>query len=58
MLELFDPETLRFFILQAHYRSPLDYSDQNLREAQSALQRLYEALAACDAAIAQKRRLW
>ncbi len=54
VLELFDPETLRFFILQAHYRSPLDYSDQNLREAQSALQRLYEALAACDAAIAQK----
>lgn len=48
VLELFDPETLRFFILQAHYRSPLDYSDQNLREAQSGLSRIYESLAALD----------
>ncbi|MCE1226566.1 MAG: cysteine--tRNA ligase [Geobacteraceae bacterium] len=48
VLELFDPETLRFFILQAHYRSPLDYSDQNLREAQAGLSRIYEALAALD----------
>jgi len=52
VLELFDPETLRFFILQAHYRSPLDYSDQNLREAQAGLSRIYEALAALDQALA------
>ena len=52
VLELFDPETLRFFILQAHYRSPLDYSDQNLREAQAGLSRIYEALAALDVALA------
>jgi cysteinyl-tRNA synthetase len=51
VLELFDPETLRFFILQAHYRSPLDYSDQNLREAQVGLSRIYEALAALDLAL-------
>jgi len=51
VLELFDPETLRFFILQAHYRSPLDYSDQNLREAQAGLTRIYEALAALDLAL-------
>ncbi len=51
VLELFDPETLRFFILQAHYRSPLDYSDQNLREAQAGLARIYEALAALDLAL-------
>ncbi|QOX77635.1 cysteine--tRNA ligase [Trichlorobacter lovleyi] len=51
VLELFDPETLRFFILQAHYRSPLDYSDQNLREAQAGLSRIYEALAALDLAL-------
>jgi len=51
VLELFDPETLRFFILQAHYRSPLDYSDQNLREAQTGLSRIYEALAALDLAL-------
>jgi cysteinyl-tRNA synthetase len=52
VLELFDPETLRFFILQAHYRSPLDYSDQNLREAQAGLSRIYEALAALDQVLA------
>lgn len=51
VLELFDSETLRFFILQAHYRSPLDYSDQNLREAQSGLTRIYEALAALEQAL-------
>jgi len=51
VLELFDPETLRFFILQAHYRSPLDYSDQNLREAQTGLSRIYDALAALDLAL-------
>ena len=53
VLELFDPEVLRFFILQAHYRSPLDYSDQNLREAQTGLSRIYEALAALDEALAK-----
>lgn len=51
VLELFDSETLRFFILQAHYRSPLDYSDQNLSEAQAGLARIYGALAALDAAL-------
>ncbi len=53
VLELFDPETLRFFILQAHYRSPLDYSDQNLYEAQAGLSRIYEALAGLDKALAE-----
>jgi cysteinyl-tRNA synthetase len=52
VLELFDPETVRFFILQAHYRSPLDYSDQNLREAQAGLSRIYESLATLDDALA------
>jgi len=52
VLELFDSETLRFFILQAHYRSPLDYSDQNLREAQAGLARIYEALALLEEALA------
>ena len=51
VLELFDPETLRFFILQAHYRSPLDYSDQNLHEARAALTRIYEALAQLEFAL-------
>ncbi|NJD37091.1 MAG: cysteine--tRNA ligase [Geobacter sp.] len=54
VLQLFHPEVLRFFILQAHYRSPLDYSDQNLREAQAGLARIYEALAGLDAALAEQ----
>jgi cysteinyl-tRNA synthetase len=48
VMEIFDAETLRFFILSAHYRSPLDYSDQNLREAQTGLSRIYETLAAVE----------
>jgi len=51
VLEIFDPETIRFFVLQAHYRSPLDYSDQNLKEAQAGLTRIYEALALLDDAL-------
>ncbi|HEX9079720.1 MAG TPA: cysteine--tRNA ligase, partial [Desulfuromonadaceae bacterium] len=52
VLERFDPETLRFFILSAHYRSPIDFSDQNLNEAQAGLERIYSCLAAMDEALA------
>jgi cysteinyl-tRNA synthetase len=48
VLKKYDPETLRFFILSAHYRSPIDFSDQNLDEAQSGLERIYSCLAALD----------
>ncbi len=48
VLQQYDPETLRFFILSAHYRSPIDFSDQNLEEAQSGLERMYACLAALD----------
>ncbi len=44
ILKHFDPEVARFFILRAHYRSPLNYSDQNLEDARQALARLYTAL--------------
>lgn len=44
VLKLYDPEVLRYFILSAHYRSPLDYSDQELDSARQALSRLYTAL--------------
>ena len=46
ILEKFDPEVVRFFILTAHYRSPIDFSDQNLKEARAGLTRFYEALQA------------
>ena len=45
ILKEYDAEVLRFFILTAHYRSPIDFSDQNLAEARLGLSRFYEALA-------------
>ncbi len=50
VLERYDAEVVRFFILRAHYRSPLNYSDQHLDEAKSGLGRLYGALRGVDAA--------
>ena len=44
VLKSFDAETLRFFIVRTHYRSPLNYSDAHLQDARSALKRLYTAL--------------
>jgi cysteinyl-tRNA synthetase len=44
VLAKFDAETLRFFIVRAHYRSPLNYSDVHLDDARGALKRLYTAL--------------
>ena len=43
ILEHYEPETLRFFILSTHYRSPLDFSDERLAEAQRSLSRLKTA---------------
>ena len=44
VLKKYDPEVVRFFILRAHYRSPLNYSDANLDDARNGLARLYTAL--------------
>jgi len=44
ILKSCDAEVVRFFILRAHYRSPLNYSDVHLQEARAALARLYTAL--------------
>ena len=44
VLQKYDAEVVRFFILRAHYRSPLNYSDAHLDDAKGALSRLYTAL--------------
>jgi cysteinyl-tRNA synthetase len=44
VLKSYDPEVVRFFIVRAHYRSPLNYSDVHLDDAKQALTRLYTAL--------------
>ena len=46
VLKKYDAEVVRFFILRAHYRSPLNYSDAHLDDARGALTRLYTALKA------------
>ena len=49
ILGSFDPEVVRFFIVRAHYRSPLNYSDAHMQDAKAALTRLYTALRECPA---------
>ena len=44
ILSKYDAEVIRFFILRAHYRSPLNYSDTHLDDAKSGLTRLYTSL--------------
>jgi cysteinyl-tRNA synthetase len=44
ILEHYHPEAVRLFLLSHHYRSPVDFSDQNLKEAQMGLDRLYALL--------------
>jgi cysteinyl-tRNA synthetase len=44
VLEQFDAEVVRFFILRAHYRSPLNYSDAHLDDAKRSLDSLYFTL--------------
>jgi cysteinyl-tRNA synthetase len=44
VLKEFDPEVVRYFILNSHYRSPLDYSDGSLKQAKAGLTTLYTAL--------------
>ncbi len=48
ILKKYDPEVVRFFIISAHYRSPIDFSDQNLEDAKAGLSRFYELLKAAD----------
>lgn len=44
VLKEYDAETVRFFVVRSHYRSPLNYSNVHLDDARSALKRLYTAL--------------
>jgi cysteinyl-tRNA synthetase len=44
VLARYDGETVRFFMLRTHYRSPFNFSDVNLDDARAALRRLYTAL--------------
>ncbi|MEA3465690.1 MAG: cysteine--tRNA ligase [Thermodesulfobacteriota bacterium] len=53
ILKTYDAEIVRFFILSAHYRSPIDFSDQNLKESRLGLTRFYEGLQAAAEVLAE-----
>ena len=44
VLEKYHPEVARYLLIGSHYRSPINYSEDNLREAKTALERFYNAL--------------
>ncbi|SHO58836.1 cysteine--tRNA ligase [Vibrio quintilis] len=48
VLEHYDSETIRYFLMSGHYRSQLNYSEDNLNQARSALERLYTSLRGLD----------
>ena len=48
VLKRYHPEVLRFFFLQGHYRSPLDFSEESLAEARAGMERFYSLLKRID----------
>ncbi|MQL47947.1 cysteine--tRNA ligase [Photorhabdus khanii] len=51
ILEYYDAETVRYFLLSGHYRSQLNYTEENLKQARTALERLYTSLRGTDASV-------
>ncbi len=63
VLEKYDPEVIRMFLLSNHYRSPIDYSEDSMREVSMGLDRIYSflerlATAGVDTQASQKGELW
>ena len=54
IFEKFDPMIVRFFLLQTHYRSPIDFSDEQLKEAGVALSNIQRAVSDFDFMVAAK----
>ncbi|MDY7218906.1 cysteine--tRNA ligase [Denitrificimonas sp. JX-1] len=52
VLEKYHPEVVRYLLVSSHYRSPINYSEDNLREARSALERFYLTLKGVETAVA------
>ncbi|WP_421078323.1 cysteine--tRNA ligase [Methanothermococcus sp. Ax23] len=51
LIDKYDSEVIRLFLLQRHYRSPLDYSEEGLLDAKTNLEKLYNTLKNVDATI-------
>lgn len=52
VLKYYDAETIRYFLMSGHYRSQLNYSEENLKQARTSLERLYTALRGTDTTVA------
>ena len=52
VLAHYDAESVRYFLMSGHYRSQLNYSEENLKQARTALERLYTALRGLDLSVA------
>jgi len=44
MLEKYHPDTIRLFLLSNHYRSPIEFSDKNLEEAETGINKIYNVM--------------
>jgi cysteinyl-tRNA synthetase len=53
VLEKYQPEVVRYLLVSSHYRSPINYSEDSLKEAKGALERFYTALRGLPEASAQ-----
>lgn len=52
VLKHYDAETIRYFLMSGHYRSQLNYSEENLNQARASLERLYTAMRGLDLTVA------
>ncbi|WP_319525372.1 cysteine--tRNA ligase [uncultured Desulfosarcina sp.] len=48
ILKTYHPESVRLFLLSNHYRSPIDFSDQNLKESDKGLEKIYSLVQRLD----------
>jgi len=55
-LERYDGEVIRYYLLSAHYRSPLEFSEEGLKEASSSLDRVYNVLDKIEEIVSPKDR--
>lgn len=58
VLSHFDAQSVRFFLLSAHYRKPLNYSEKNISQARNSLTRLYTACQFADDSISEQHDVW
>ncbi|MBS7650413.1 MAG: cysteine--tRNA ligase [Candidatus Bathyarchaeia archaeon] len=55
VLERYDPNTLRIFVITSHYRSPIDYNEDNLREAGEKWRRIWQTYVEAEGAMSNSR---